>query len=150
MDIKSLKIGDIVTTKDNITSNSDGNYYEITKIDSRVSYMSKGGTKHIGCVSLEPIKKELPYVGGAWVDYLEPIPITDELLEKVGFNFAGFDGYRMCEKYYNLGIKKYNEYYHFSYNGTVISDYPISKAIRYLHELQHEMFDAGIEFEIKI
>lgn len=143
MDIKSLRICDIVTTKNPMLTCSNGSYYEIVRIDGTNNYTSSNGVKHVGCVSLEPIK-EAPYIGGAWVDYLEPIPITHELLVHLGFTML-----KHIHEYHGVEITCNIDSYNYTFCYPEYDHY-VSKCIKYLHELQHEMFDAGIDFEIKI
>ena len=149
MDIRSLKIGDIVTTNGIPACSKRGDWYKIVAIDGKDTFTDNKGVEHIGNVSIESVEDKSAYIGGAWANYLEPIPITDELLEKLGFKYTRPNGWWINNKCYNIGILKYEKYYHFSYEGTIL-DIPISKSIKYLHELKHEMFDAGIELEIKI
>lgn len=47
----------------------------------------------VGCAGCHPLDKN-QFDGGIWIDYLDPIPLTPEILEKNGFVFAG-DG-QMC------------------------------------------------------
>lgn len=43
-----------------------------------------GGHKHIGSATCHPLDNT-QFDGGIWCDYLDPIPLTPEILEKNGF-----------------------------------------------------------------
>jgi len=151
MDIRSLRIGDIVTTNGIPACSKKGDWYKIIAIDGKDTFTDKKGVEHIGNVSLESVEDEYAYIGGAWVNYLEPIPITDELLEKFGIRFMLRNN---TSRIYMIGIcsiqKIVNaDYYTFTAEAGRMN-IRTSKHIKYLHELQHEMFDLGIELEIKI
>lgn len=102
MDIRDLRIGDIVTTNGKTYGTKKGELYIITKIDSEVKETFKDGTHLEGGVGLLDIKGDFyRYIGGAWIDYLTPIPITKELLEKLGFkkmkdNYLSWGRYNMA------------------------------------------------------
>ena len=81
--------------------------------------------------------------GGVWVDYLEPIPLTREILEKIGFVEKEFfselivGDYRIICDLHNVCIQ---------HNEHVDLDAPIE----YLHELQHAFRLCKIDKEIKL
>ena len=152
MDIRSLRIGDIVTTDGTPANTKKGEYYEVINIISDEWWNDeKENIKHIGWVSIKPITDRNEYVGGAWVDYLQPVPITDELLKSLNAEFilrnnggrVYMIGFCSIQKIINA------DYYTFTAEA---GRWKIrtSKHIKYLHELQHEIFDAGVELKIKL
>ena len=82
------------------------------------------------------------------VDRLNPIPLTEDILTKLGFD-KDEDGYKGCIElsYGNtlLGYPDDNELY-LSINS---AEYGIGQSIRYLHQLQNIYFDL-IGKELKI
>lgn len=131
MDIRSLRIGDIVTTNGIPACSKRGDWYKIIAIDGKDTFTDKNGVKHIGNVSLESVEDEYAYIGGAWVNYLEPIPITDELLEKVGFKNTDIPIFWIHNEFPNISVTKPTEFfenslktnwYHFSCSGLTLKE----------------------------
>lgn len=86
---------------------------------------------------------------------IHPIPITDELLEKIGFKnkirASHSLGYRfVSDTGYALiwHIKESDAYLIRTLNNesVMIGE----KRISYLHQLQHELYDAGIDIKIEL
>ena len=87
MNIKELQIGDYFrVAKDNLCI-SKGTVVEIRGIDADNSFEEKNLK---GCASCRPLDK-YQFNGGIWVEHLEPIPLTAELLEKNGFRKITLD-----------------------------------------------------------
>ena len=83
---KDLRIGDVVMTNGQTYGTKRGELYIVTKIDSEVYVLRKDGKYLKGGVNITNIKRlDDRYIGGAWVDYLIPVPLTKELLLKLGF-----------------------------------------------------------------
>ena len=81
LDIRDLRIGDYVTTNERSTRAKKGEYYRITAINSNINL----NNELVGTATIEPVNdKYFGYVG-AWIECLEPIPITEELMLKIGF-----------------------------------------------------------------
>lgn len=87
---------------------------------------------------------------------LQPIPITDELLEKIGFKKSiRVKRSRSCGFFSNIGnILIWHEYEKGKYIIRIVSN-KLSvvltiKYISYLHQLQHELYDAGIDIKIEL
>lgn len=81
MNIKELQIGDYFrVAKDNLCI-SKGTVVEIRGIDADNSFEEKNLK---GCASCRPLDK-YQFNGGIWVEHLEPIPLSAELLEKNGW-----------------------------------------------------------------
>ena len=69
---------------------------------------------------------------------MKPIPITDELLEKIGFSKDG------------IGIFQVENFKYDFVAMQVDAERIYKSGIIFLHQLQHEMFDAGIECKIEL
>lgn len=76
---------------------------------------------------------------------LQPIPITDDLLEKIGAKLI--EGiYYLDDGQIAIQVE-INHIWNLSINKG-IQDY--EKKIYYLHQLQHELYDAGIDIKIEL
>ena len=115
-----------------------GNYFRVTRIDKWGD-----GSAHFACGH--------PHL---W-DYnnkFSPIPLNAEILEKNGFVKQAYDGWLISE---NNG-RRLIEYRIDYFDGMLRIDYaeePFSKLtikVKYLHELQHAMWMAGIDKEIRL
>ena len=104
--------------------------------------------------------------GGVWLDYLDPIPLTPEILEKNGFEktqihgekqddiFQCFDGEIIIE----VGIYDPNFILiHYRYetpdginSGELSSIVKVDGGKFYIHELQHALRLCGIDKEIEL
>lgn len=89
----------------------------------------------------------------AFVDDLQPIPLTPEILEKNGFarkdkyRFVNIDMLSTVEKYGT----KYYDYHNIYKKGKTYRPIRVeADNIRYVHQLQHAMRLAGIEKEIEL
>ena len=76
------------------------------------------------------------------VEDVKPIKLTGELVKKIGFKLID-DAYY----YKDAAIRKDEYAWNLSINKG-IQDY--EKRIFYLHELQHELYDNGIDIEINL
>lgn len=124
----------------------EGNYYRVIEIDSKNNLENE----LIGSVTIESVNdKDFGYVG-AWVDYLRPIPLTDELLLNIGAKEIEIVGHH----YLYIGNKEQSILLHHSrYAYVLTAEYyriSVRKPIKYLHQLQHELYDAGIELKIEL
>lgn len=128
MKAEELMIGDyFFVAKDNLCIRK-GSVVEIRGIDADDKLESKN---LIGSAHCRPLDK-FQFEGGIWLDYLEPIPLTSEILEKNGVKFEiGASGYPIieldglnCSVQYNL--------------------------IHYVHELQHAFRLCKIDKTIEI
>ena len=84
------------------------------------------------------------------VNELEPIPLTDELIKKIGFNSNNSGEYiniigRVC-----LSIMELSNCYYLVFVNYDMDNDLLDKTIKYLHQLQHELYDAGIELKIEL
>ena len=142
MDIRQLRAGNLVTTNGKPAGTTNGNVYKVLSTDSenRLDEL-----KLIGGATIEILDGEYRTTVGAWLDYLEPIEITDELLEKIGFQ----DRLGIFEnKIENYGIEfllnnkvlpplSYLHIYDTSNKGK----FKLGADVKYLHTLQNLIFD---------
>ena len=70
---------------------------------------------------------------------VEPIPLTDKLLKKIGFTPMGDSRFALTD----VALHKYD-----AINYMFVTRYT-HKLIKYLHQLQHELYDADIELKIE-
>lgn len=81
MKIEELMIGDFVRTAKDVCF-PKGTIVKVRNIDGDNRFLEK---KLIGCATCIPINDPDEMSWGVWVEYLEPIPLTREILEKNGF-----------------------------------------------------------------
>ena len=80
ININELRIGNLVSTNGKPMNTSDKGVYKVLAIDSKDSFEELKGCVTITCD--DPRYRDV----GAWCQYLEPIPLTPELLKKCGFD----------------------------------------------------------------
>ena len=125
MDIRELRIGDWIETHgySKVSSIGDDNFVYVRHYGPRFKLLA------VDC---------------------NPIPLTDELLEKIGAKEINIEGFH----YLYIGNKEQSVLLHHSRYAYVFTTecYVISvrKPIKYLHQLQHELYDAGIEIKIEL
>ena len=149
MDIRQLRAGNLVTTNGKPAGTTKGNVYKILDTNS-----SNRLDEFIGSATIEILDDEYRTTVGAWVDYLEPIEITDELLDKIGFQ----DRLGIFEnKIENYGIKfllnnkvlpplSYLHIYDTSNKGK----FKLGADVKYLHTLQNLIFDVtDLELDVE-
>lgn len=98
VNINELRIGNLVSTNGKPMNTSHKDIYKVLAIDSRDSFEEFKGCVTITCD--DPRYKDV----GAWCQYLEPIPLTPELLEKCGFEYSS------------------NHIYEYKYDGSILFD----------------------------
>ena len=161
MKAKDLMIGDWVrVNRDGLCIKKD-TIVQVRGIDGDDKIEEKG---LFGAAHCHPLDED-QFDGGIWLDYLDPIPLTPEILEKNGFErcvssivrtstaaipvcdsnqfaTADFPDLRIIDR----GI------WHYSLRTPVVCDlkhYEIHE-IKYVHELQHALRLCGIEKEISL
>ena len=149
MDIRQLRAGNLVTTNGKPAGTTNGNVYKILDTNS-----SNRLDEFIGSATIEILDDEYRTTVGAWVDYLEPIEITDELLDKIGFQdrLGSFEN-----KIENYGIEfllnnkvlpplSYLHIYDTSNKGK----FKLGADVKYLHTLQNLIFDiTDLELDVE-
>ena len=116
MDIRELRIEDRVS--------HNGDIGEVVEIK----------TNHVRLL----FKDDTSYLYN--VNELDPIPLTDELLKKIGFTPMGDSRFALTD----AALLKYD-----AINYMFVTRYT-HKLIKYIHQLQYELFDAGIELKIEL
>ena len=124
MDIRELRVGDIIYRPD----------CNDTVVEIRAN----------GIIGLDHNRGIIPF------ESLEPISLTDELLEKIGFNSNNNGEYINTIGTVCLSIVKLSNCYYLMFIDYNMSNDLLDKPIKYLHQLQHELWDAGIELKIEL
>lgn len=156
MNANELMVGDYLrVNKDNICI-PKGTIVRVTEIDSENALREKGLKGSAHCESVE----DTYLSGGVWCDYLEPVPLTAEILEKNGFHYTnehtlkGADTYilRLEQRGFDLKVTiKLNDYFALdSYDDRVYRLVEISTGKWYVHHLQHCLKLVGIKKEIEL
>lgn len=153
MKATELMIGDYLRINRDRLCIKKGTIVEVRGIDANASLKNL-----IGCATCRPLD-DMQYEGGIWCDYLEPIPITEEILKKNGFEEC-YEG-------------EFDDAYIFEIrdkNGFISTNVALSKnddewesieiygpngkieelKTAYIHQLQHALKLCGIEKEITI
>ena len=145
MDIRDLRIGDIVTTNGLPILTVKGEYYKIVGIDSKNTFED-----FVGSVDIQSLKGRRFFDGRAWADFLEPIPITDDLLLKLGFDKHDYSDLGLDIEYELATLKGFISVSNVS--NSKGRDYSVQidniahtsiggMDIQYLHELQRIVWD---------
>ena len=149
MNIRQLRAGNLVTTNGNPAGTTNGNIYKILDTDSANRLDELRGSATIAT-------KEIQYHSfvDVWAKDLEPIEITDELLDKIGFQ----DRLGIFEnKIENYGIEfllnnkvlpplSYLHIYDTSNKGK----FKLGADVKYLHTLQNLIFDVtDLELDVE-
>lgn len=130
MKTEELQIGDLVRVNKDVCI-KNGTIVRVVMIDSQdslVNHNLKGSTH---CVDIT----DEYHNGGVWAAYLDPIPLTDDILKKNGFeykhrNIASLSGCKFA-----IAMVKWPDEYGFG-GLWVLGD---NIEIRYVHELQHAL-----------
>ena len=113
----------------------------------------------VGAAHCHPLDK-YQFDGGIWVDYLDPIPLSPEILEKNGFEKLDFSHFQIGDRRLVLDadgrwdgpLSWHWVVTEMSTNAKgqpVVLDYYVA-TINYVHELQHALRLCGITKEIQI
>lgn len=129
MDIRELRIGD-----------------KVTHLGKLVTIRAIYGTGHVEFIMsdsrnfMDIIRKSKD---------IEPIPLTDELIKFLGFKADDDVSFSKKAGNFMLIIAKLSNRYCLNFIDYTLN-YTINKRIKYLHQLQHELFDARVEFKIEL
>lgn len=143
MNIKELMVGDLLrVNRDGLCIKKD-TIVQIRGIDGDNKFEEKG---LVGCAGCQPLD-ETQFAGGIWLDYLSPIPITPDILQKNGFQLSKYGGYEWRERLYGcMGQSCSNTTpVEITYDeGHCVVSNPhigiiIQGSIDYVHELQHAL-----------
>lgn len=75
INIKDIRVGDYLRVNRDVCIKK-GTIVEVRGIDADNRFEN-----HIGCASCHPLDDN-QFDGGIWLDYLDPIPLTPEILDK--------------------------------------------------------------------
>ena len=149
MDIRGLRIGNIVCSNGQPMNTYNGQLCRVTSIDSLDSFQGKQGT-YIGSVGLETNYLWKGDTIGAWVCFVEPEPLSEKILFKLGFKKEEEEvthvyEYNLCANNHFIRIGKYSNTLGRDYNIHIDNQNRDSVSctdIQYLHQLQNAIFDA--------
>ncbi len=152
MKAEKLMIGDLLRISEEGLCIKKGTIVKVCSIDSEARLVYKG-KELIGAAHCRPIGDPRLFDGGIWCEYLEPIPLTAEILEKNGFSKTGAyifeDDYEhqiliyLKDENYTGGAYTYID----AHCGCLdISEMPVD----HVHELYHALKLCSIEKEIVI
>ncbi|MBQ6284641.1 MAG: hypothetical protein IJK70_07625 [Bacteroidales bacterium] len=138
MRAEDLQIGDLLRVNRDGLCIKKGTVVTVRGIDGSNNFPEKGLYGVADCRPLD----ESQFQGGIWLDYLDPIPLTPELLEKNGFGEQRFERMSVWSI---LGFSielDFSTWKYYWANGDV--------EISSVHELQHALRICGIMKEIQI
>ena len=151
INIKDIRVRDYLRVNRDVCIKK-GTIVEVRGIDADNRFEN-----HIGCASCHPLDDN-QFDGGIWCDFLDPIPLTPEILEKNGFRYTnqytlkGADTYVLCleQRGFDFMITiKLNDYFALdSYDDRMYRLAEIQTGKWYVHDLQHALRLCGIEKEI--
>lgn len=143
MDIRQLRAGNLVTTNGKPAGTTKGNIYKV--LDTNNSNMLDD---LIGSATIATKEIEYRSLTDIWAKDLEPIAITEELLEKIGFKCC-MSVLFLQLKYYGINFT-YNKFDGFTLWIDNYKEEPILHArIEYLHTLQNLILDiTGLDLNV--
>jgi hypothetical protein len=158
MKANELMIGDYARVNRDGLCIKKGTIVEIRAIDADDKLTEKG---LVGSAHCRPLDED-QFEGGIWCEYLEPIPLTAEILEKNGWENDFYEEEWVAD-YHTIRLEGYSlrdnigeldEYLVTWCNGginvTTDNHGCVQKDISYIHELQHALRLCGIEKEIEL
>ncbi len=143
MNVRELMIGDLVQVNRDSLCIKKGTIVEVRGIDADNRF-----DNHTGCASCHPLDDN-QFGGGIWCDYLDPIPLTPEILEKnfqellPGINLM----YQLKGPYCAMNEDGQWVFGLVKVDGENSARYPLIK-ISFVHQLQNALLLCGIEKEI--
>lgn len=115
---------------------------EVRAVDADDKLKEKG---LIGSAHCRPLDDN-QFEGGIWCEYLDPIPLTPEILEKNGFRHGCYvGGYYSPDCPFRVFTKTEG-----TCGFTTLFDDEIHFSCIFVHQLQNALFLCGIEKEITI
>lgn len=96
MKAEELQIGDLLRVNRDGLCIRKGTAVTVQGIDGSNNFPEKGLYGVADCRPLD----ESQFQGGIWLDYLDPIPLTPEILEKNGFGKFDFPNIEKQHKWY--------------------------------------------------
>lgn len=146
MNAQDLMVGDLVRVSKDVCIEK-GAIVRVHAIDGDNNFPEKGLK---GCVTCVRINDPDRMSGGVWAEYLEPIPLTAEILRKNEFEYGIFPEYKSNH------IDTQTELKITVHSGTdtvfIAIDEPnfnlVNDCVLYVHELQHDLKRARIKKEV--
>ena len=155
INVKDIRIGDYFRVNRNGLCIKKGTIVEVRGIDADDKLIEKG---LIGSTHCRPLDKK-QFDGGIWCDYLDPIPLTAEILEKNGFEKGSYElpvsGKKIPKYSYaevegdikEVALLPLTMNFTWSFNAVDGTHIPVLENV---HQLQHALRRVGIEKEIKL
>ena len=134
IDVRDVMVGDFLrVTKD--VCIKKGTIVEVRGCDADNNLPEAGLT---GCISCHPLDKN-QFTGGVWADYLDPIPLAPQILEKNGWEYK--NGIWVKKGPVRLGwYEKKKE--------LIIGYHTMPIIVEFVHTLQHIIRLLGLEEDI--
>lgn len=151
MTTKEMMIGDFYRVNRDGICIPKGSIVEVRAIDADNKLDEKG---LVGSAYCHPLDEErFEFDGGIWCDFLDPIPLTPEILEKNGFGYIEKDEnlshYYLGELLFckdmnlHIGTDNTGRFWLNYYNNAIYG-------LRYVHQLQHALRICGIGKNIEL
>ena len=145
MEAKELMIGDLVRVSKDVCFKK-GTIVKIHGIDADHVFPEKGLK---GVASCMPVNDPDRVTSGVWCDYLEPIPLTEEMLKANGYEeHVGEKGAYGVTIAPHFKRDDSPEVFCDGHPFAVWFDEPVD--IKYVHQLQHILRLCGAEKEIEL
>lgn len=159
INIKDIQVGDYLLVNRDVCIKK-GTIVEVRGIDADNRFEN-----HTGCASCHPLDDN-QFDGGIWCDFLDPIPLTGEILLKNGFKHDGmcswewedihYDGYNRIRKYIkvtppdpdNVWWSKEDSGFIVCAGWREINLENLQDVS--LHRLQHALMDCNVDKEIEL
>ena len=156
MRTEDLQIGDLLRVNRDGLCIKKGTVVTVQGIDGSNNFPERGLYGVADCRPLD----ESQFQGGIWLDYLDPIPLTPEILEKNGFETLDFSHFQIGDRRLVLDADGrwdgplswhwvVTEMDTNAKGQPVVLDYYVA-TINYVHELQHCLKLVWIDKEIQI
>lgn len=152
MRAEDLQIGDLLRVNSDGLCIKKGTIVELRGIDADDKLIEK---RLIGSTHCRPLDDN-QFGGGIWCEYLDPLPLTDEILKKN--KMREFEhrnpgqGDNLIKKWWHKDGSYYVSLYSVGdeYTYTVGDSITRVCRIKYIHQLQHALRLCGITKEIQI
>ena len=160
--IKDIRIGDHFRVNRDGLCIKKGTVVEVRGIDADDKLIEKG---LIGSTHCRPLDDN-QFDGGIWCDFLDPIPLTGEILLKNGFKHDGmcswewedihYDGYNRIRKYIKVTPPDPdNEWWSKEDSGFIVcTNWREINLENFqdvsLHRLQHALMDCNVDKKIEL
>ena len=145
MKATELMFGDLVRVSKDVCFKK-GTIVKVRGIDADDVFPEKGLE---GVASCKPVNDPDRVTCGVWCDYLEPIPLTSEILEQNGFYHERNIGYVYDDCEYEVVVDLWNNSYRILYNRDVMINIQCFSNV-FVHELQHALRLCDVDKEITI